>query len=75
VAGADLLVCAARSRDEQPALRGAWLEPGMTVISIGSTVPEQRELDVEAIAGADVVVADQVHEVLRTRRSHARHSS
>ena len=31
VSGADLVVCAARSRDEQPTLRGAWLEPGMLV--------------------------------------------
>jgi ornithine cyclodeaminase/alanine dehydrogenase len=65
VAGADLLVCAARSRGEQPALRGAWLEPGMTVVSIGSTLPEQRELDAEAIARAELIVADQVDEVAR----------
>jgi alanine dehydrogenase len=63
VAGADLLLCAARARDEQPTLHGAWLEPGMTVISIGSTLPEQRELDVEVIARAEVIVADQVDEV------------
>jgi len=63
VAGADLLVCAARSRDEQPVLRGAWLEPGMTVISIGSTLPEQRELDTDAIARAGLIVADQMDEV------------
>lgn len=63
VAGADLVVCAARARDEQPTLCGAWLEPGMTVVSIGSTLPEQRELDTEAIARADVIVADNAAEV------------
>jgi len=63
LAGADLVLCAARSRDERPVLRGAWLEPGMTVVSIGSTLPEQRELDAEAIARAEVIVADQVDEV------------
>lgn len=63
VAKADLVICAARSRDESPTLRGAWLRPGMTVISIGSTLPEQRELDPEAIARADLIVADMVEEV------------
>lgn len=41
VAGADLVICAARSYDESPILLGEWLEPGVTVVSIGSTVPEQ----------------------------------
>ncbi|MFD0692400.1 ornithine cyclodeaminase family protein [Actinomadura fibrosa] len=64
VAGADLVICAARSRDESPTLHGAWLEPGMTVVSIGSTLPEQRELDTAAIARAARIVADQVDEVV-----------
>jgi alanine dehydrogenase len=63
VDGAQLVVCAARSRDESPTFRGAWLQPGMTVVSIGSTLPEQRELDAEAIARADVIVADMGEEV------------
>ena len=65
VAGATLVLCAARSRDETPVLLGRWLEPGMTVVSVGSTVPEQREIDAEAIARADVIVADVVTEVVR----------
>jgi len=64
VAEADLVLCAARSRDETPTLRGAWLRPGATVVSIGSTLPEQREVDPEVLARADVLVADLVHEVL-----------
>lgn len=63
VDGADLVLCCARSRDETPTLRGAWLTPGTTVVSIGSTLPEQRELDPAAIDRADVVVCDLVHEV------------
>lgn len=63
VAASDLVICAARSRDESPTLLGAWLRPGMTVVSIGSTLPEQRELDAEAIGRADVIVADMVEEV------------
>lgn len=59
----DLIICAARSRDETPTILGRWLRPGMTVISIGSTLPEQRELDPEAIARPDLIVADMVEEV------------
>jgi alanine dehydrogenase len=64
VAGADLVLCAARSRDETPTLRGTWLRPGVTVVSIGSTLPEQREVDTDVLGRADVIVADVVDEVL-----------
>jgi ornithine cyclodeaminase/alanine dehydrogenase len=57
-------MCAGRSRDETPTLQGAWLRPGATVVSIGSTLPEQREVDPEVLTLADVLVADLVHEVL-----------
>lgn len=55
---------AARSRDETPTLRGTWLRPGVTVVSIGSTLPEQREVDTDVLGRADVIVADVVDEVL-----------
>jgi alanine dehydrogenase len=64
VAEASLVVCAARSHDETPVLLGRWLAPGMTVVSIGSTVPEQREVDAETITRADLIIADVVDEVL-----------
>ena len=64
VAGADLVICAARSYDETPTLLGEWLEPGVTVVSIGSTVPEQREADSATIGRADLLIADVLHEVL-----------
>jgi len=64
VEGATVVLCAARSRDESPTLRGAWLRPGMTVLSIGSTLPEQREVDVDVIDRADVLAADMLAEVL-----------
>ncbi|MBB4008177.1 ornithine cyclodeaminase family protein [Allorhizobium taibaishanense] len=59
----DILICAARSRDEQPLFEGAWLSPGMTVASIGSTLPEQREVDPDTIARANLIVADMAEEV------------
>lgn len=64
VVGADLVICAARSSDETPTLLGEWLEPGVTVVSIGSTVPEQREVDSATIERAELIIADVLHEVL-----------
>jgi ornithine cyclodeaminase/alanine dehydrogenase len=64
VSGASVILCAARSYDETATLHGEWLQPGSTVVSIGSTVREQREVDPETIGRADVVVADMVEEVL-----------
>ena len=63
VSGADLVICAARSRDETPTLMGEWLDDEATVISIGSTLPEQREIDASVVARAGVIVADMVEEV------------
>lgn len=64
VAQADLIIAAARSRDETPILEGAWLRPGVMVISIGSTLPEQHEVDPETIRRAEVIVADVPDEVM-----------
>jgi alanine dehydrogenase len=63
IEGADVVLCAARSRDELPVIRGEWLAPGMTVVSIGSTLPEQREVDEQTIARACLIVADMPEEV------------
>jgi ornithine cyclodeaminase/alanine dehydrogenase len=63
VDGANLVIAAARSHDETPILNGRWLKPGTLVVSIGSTVPEQREVDEEVVVRADVIVSDVVEEV------------
>lgn len=62
--GADVVICAARSRDETPVVRAAWLPAGATVVSLGSTLPEQREIDAETMALAACIVADMPEEVL-----------
>lgn len=64
VRDADLVICAARSRDESPTISADWVGTDATVISIGSTTPAQRELPADLIARADLVVADGVDEVL-----------
>ena len=61
--GAGVVICAARARGEMPTLYGDWIGRDATVVSIGSTLPEQREVDTSVIARADVIVADMVDEV------------
>lgn len=60
----DVVICAARSRDESPVLHGEWLAAGMTIVSLGSTLPEQREVDETTLARATTIVADMPEEVL-----------
>ncbi|MCK6212099.1 hypothetical protein KZX45_16265 [Georgenia sp. EYE_87] len=62
--GADLILCAARSRDESPTVQARWIGANATVVSIGSTTPAQRELPADLIARAAVVVADAPEEVV-----------
>jgi alanine dehydrogenase len=64
VAEADTVVAAARASDSSPTLLGTWLRPGQTVLSIGSTLPDQREVDPEGIDRADVIVADMLEEIV-----------
>jgi alanine dehydrogenase len=64
VAGVKIVIAAARSHGEKPILRGEWLSDDVTVISIGSTLPEQREIDVSVVYRADLIVCDAVDEVL-----------
>jgi alanine dehydrogenase len=65
VRGSDVVICAARARNEVPVLQGEWLEPGMTVVSIGSTLQEQREVDVEVIRRSSLIVGDMPDEIAR----------
>lgn len=64
VDGADVVLAAARSRGETPILYGDWLKPGATVVSIGSTIPQQREIDVSVVERSDLIVCDVLEEVL-----------
>jgi alanine dehydrogenase len=64
VADAQVVIAAARSYGEEPILRAQWLSEDVTVVSIGSTLPEQRELDVSVIETADLIVCDTVEEVV-----------
>jgi ornithine cyclodeaminase len=54
VAGADLVCVATSAR--VPVLQGAWLGAGTHVNAIGASMPDARELDTAAIAGARLFV-------------------
>lgn len=64
VGDADIVLAAARSHGEVPILFGDWLKSGAMVVSIGSTIPQQREIDVSVAARADLIVCDMLEEVL-----------
>ncbi len=64
VAGADIVAACARAKGEIPILHGDWLKPGTVVVSIGSTLPEQREIDVSVVDASDLIVCDMVEEVV-----------
>ena len=64
VRGSDIVVAPARSHGEKPILFGSWLQPGMVVVSIGSTIAEQREIDTSVVDACDLIVCDTLEEVV-----------
>ena len=64
IAESTIALAAARSYGEEPILFGHWLSPGTTTVSIGSTVPSQREVDTTVVERADLIVCDVPDEVV-----------
>lgn len=64
VSSAATIVAAARSRGEVPIFDPAALGDAATVVSVGSTVPHQRELDERVLERAAIIVADEPRELL-----------
>lgn len=58
VDGADIVITV--SAADEPVLMGEWLRPGMHVSAIGATSLVRRELDVEAVRRADLVVVENL---------------
>lgn len=63
IEGANLVVAAARSRDESPTVHADWIGRKALVVSIGSTTASQREVDVSVTEHAGLIVSDEPHEV------------
>jgi ornithine cyclodeaminase/alanine dehydrogenase len=61
---ATVVVAAARSRDETPTVYGAWLENCKAIVSVGSTLPEQREIDASVVERSDLIICDVLEEVI-----------
>ena len=63
VSGADIVNVITNSAT--PVLRGAWLAPGTHINAAGCNVISHREIDVETVRRADLVVADSVEQARR----------
>ena len=68
VRGASLVVTVTPSRT--PLLQAEWLEPGVTVVAVGSDGPEKQELAVEVLGGAGKVVVDSKAQCLLLGETH-----
>jgi ornithine cyclodeaminase len=68
MAGAAVVVTATASRE--PLVRAAWLAPGMHLTAVGSDQPDKQELEPDALARADRIVADSRPQCLRLGEIH-----
>jgi ornithine cyclodeaminase/alanine dehydrogenase len=66
VRGADVVLVATNtsSAADPIAFRGEWIEEGMHISSIGSTMPALREIDRDTFARSDLIVVDALAQVL-----------
>jgi ornithine cyclodeaminase len=68
VDGADVVITCTASRE--PLVRAGWLKPGSHVTALGSDGPDKRELDVEVLALADLLVVDSRDQCARIGELH-----
>ncbi len=78
VSAATAVIAAARSHGERPIFDPARSQPAPSIVSVGSTVPEQRELDERVLERAALIIADEPTELLAAERrlhrgGHGRH--
>jgi ornithine cyclodeaminase len=58
VRGSDLILTVTPS--SQPLVMADWVEPGTTLVAVGSDTPDKQELDPNLLARADVIIADRL---------------
>jgi ornithine cyclodeaminase/alanine dehydrogenase-like protein (mu-crystallin family) len=61
---ADIIITATASY--RPLVKGDWLKPGVHITAVGSNLPEKQELEVEVLKRADVIVADNLDQSLKS---------
>lgn len=44
----------------QPLVSANWVQPGTTIIAVGSDTPDKQELDPNLLARADLIIADRI---------------
>lgn len=58
VKGSDIVLTITRS--SEPLFDGNWVEPGQCIVAVGSNAMERREIDLQTVRRADLVVVDSV---------------
>ncbi len=56
--GSDLIVTTTPSR--QPVVLTEWVQPGATIVAVGSDTPDKQELEDGLLARADMLIADRL---------------
>jgi ornithine cyclodeaminase len=65
---ADIVITVTPAR--KPLIRVEWLQPGVTMIAVGSDGPDKQELDTGVLARANRIVADSLPQCLRLGEIH-----
>jgi ornithine cyclodeaminase/alanine dehydrogenase-like protein (mu-crystallin family) len=68
VTGSDVVITCTASTE--PLVSAAWLRPGMHVTAVGSDGPAKRELEVDVLARADLLVVDSRDQCRRIGELH-----
>lgn len=58
VKGSDIVLTITRS--STPLFDGNWIEPGQCIVAVGSNALDRREIDLQTVRRADLIVADSV---------------
>jgi ornithine cyclodeaminase len=68
VRGSDLIITTTPSR--HPLVAADWVQPGTTLIAVGSDSPDKQELAVDLLTRADVIIADRLSQCAQFGEIH-----
>ena len=68
VRNSDLIITTTPSR--QPLVFADWVQPGTTLIAVGSDSPDKQELDASVLARAEVLIADRLSQCVEFGEIH-----